>query len=280
MTSEADTTIYEAILAAKKAGRPVVLATVIRERGSVPRRAGAKMLVYPGGNILGTIGGGEVEARIIAEARGLLPDGKPKVVDYQLIDPASGDPGVCGGEMEFFLEPIMPEPTVLVIGCGHVGQAVADLAYWLGFRVVVTDDRPELCTPEVIPHAHEYIPAPGVEITKAFAIHSQTYIAAVTRGAPEDAKALPPLLDSDAAYIGVIGSKRRWATTVEELRALGVGEERLARVHAPIGLEIEAETPREIAVSILAEIIAVRNGGTGEPMKWGGAVKNTDRPTK
>jgi xanthine dehydrogenase accessory factor len=272
MQEEGDRTIYEAILAAQKAGQPVVLATIIRERGSVPRHAGSKMLVYPDGRILGTIGGGEVEARIIAEALELLPNGSPRVVEYKLVDPATGDPGVCGGEMEFFLEPILPEPTVLVIGCGHVGQAVADLAHWLGFRVVATDDRAELCTPEAIPHADEYLPVPGTEIAKAFAIHSQTYIAAVTRGVPEDTQALPALLDSDAAYVGVIGSKRRWATTVEELREMGVDEAKLKRVHAPIGLEIEAETPREIAVSILAEIIAVRNGGTGKPMKWDGAA--------
>jgi xanthine dehydrogenase accessory factor len=273
MTGEGDKVIYEAILEAKEAGRPIVLATVIRERGSVPRHAGAKMLVYPDGRILGTIGGGEVESRVIADALELLPDGQPKVVEYKLVDPATGDPGVCGGEMEFFLEPILPEPTILVIGCGHVGQAVADLAHWLGFRVVVTDDRAELCTPEVIPHADEYVPVPSAEITKAFKLHSQTYIAAVTRGVPEDTKALPALLDSDAAYIGVIGSRRRWATTVKELREMGVDDEKLKRVHAPIGLEIEAETPREIAVSILAEIIAVRNGGIGEMMKWGGAVE-------
>jgi xanthine dehydrogenase accessory factor len=271
MSKEGDKSIYEAILEAKRSGQTIILATVIRERGSVPRHAGAKMLVYPDGRILGTIGGGEVESRVIAEALELLPDGSPRVVEYKLVDPATGDPGVCGGEMEFFLEPILPEPTVLVIGCGHVGQAVADLAHWLGFRVVVTDDRPELCTPEIIPHADEYLPVPGAEIAKAFAIHSQTYIAAVTRGVPEDTQALPALVDSPAAYIGVIGSRRRWATTVEELRAMGVDEAKLKRVHAPIGLEIEAETPREIAVSILAEIIAVRNGGTGEPMKWEGA---------
>jgi xanthine dehydrogenase accessory factor len=271
MSKEGDKSIYEAILEAKRSGQTIILATVIRERGSVPRHAGAKMLVYPDGRILGTIGGGEVESRIIADSLTLLPDGSPRVVEYKLVDPATGDPGVCGGEMEFFLEPILPEPTVLVIGCGHVGQAVADLAHWLGFRVVVTDDRPELCTPEIIPHADEYLPVPGAEIAKAFAIHSQTYIAAVTRGVPEDTQALPALVDSPAAYIGVIGSRRRWATTVEELRAMGVDEAKLKRVHAPIGLEIEAETPREIAVSILAEIIAVRNGGTGEPMKWEGA---------
>jgi xanthine dehydrogenase accessory factor len=177
---------------------------------------------------------------------------------------------VCGGQVDIFMEPIMPDPTVLVIGCGHVGQAVADLAHWLGFYVIVSDDRADLCNSDVIPHADEYVVVPPAEVANAAPIHRRTYVAAVTRGVPLDVQMVPALLDTPAPYIGVIGSRRRWATTVKQLKEQGVPEDDLARIHAPIGLELNAETPREIAVSIMAEIIGQMRGGSGEAMKWMG----------
>lgn len=263
------------MLAAKRRGEPVVLATIVRDQGSVPRHAGTKMLVHPDGAITGTIGGGEMESRVIAEALALFESGQPVITHYELAEPSRGDPGVCGGQVDVFLEPIMPDPTVLVIGCGHVGQAVAELADWLGFYVIATDDRADLCNPGVVPHADEHVVAPPAEIASRAAIHSRTYIAAVTRGVPLDVAMLPALLETHAPYIGVMGSRRRWATAAEQLRAQGVDEATLARVHAPIGLELHAETPREIAVSIMAEILARHHGADAEPMKWLGAPENT-----
>lgn len=267
----ADREIFEALVAAKRAGEPVALATITRDRGSVPRRAGTKMLVYPDGSSEGTIGGGELESRVIAAALEALANGKPANLHYDLSEPERGDPGVCGGEVDVFLEPIMPDPTVLVIGCGHVGQALAELAHWLGFRVVATDDRADLCTSEAVPHADELICTPPAEIAEAVPIHRRTYIAAVTRGVPFDVAMLPALLATPAPYIGVMGSRRRWATAAKQLREGGVGEADLARIHAPIGFELKAETPREIAVSIMAEVLAHHYGASGEPMKWMGA---------
>lgn len=263
------------MLAAKRRGEPVVLATIVRDQGSVPRHAGTKMLVHLDGAITGTIGGGEMESRVIAEALALFESGQPVITHYELAEPSRGDPGVCGGQVDVFLEPIMPDPTVLVIGCGHVGQAVAELADWLGFYVIATDDRADLCNPGVVPHADEHVVAPPAEIASRAAIHSRTYIAAVTRGVPLDVAMLPALLETHAPYIGVMGSRRRWATAAEQLRAQGVDEATLARVHAPIGLELHAETPREIAVSIMAEILARHHGADAEPMKWLGAPENT-----
>ncbi len=272
-----DTLVFEALLEARRNGQGVVLATVIRDKGAVPRHAGAKMLVYPDGNIVGTIGGGEMESRVIAEVPALLESGTPTILHYELIDPARGDPGVCGGQVDIFMEPILPEPTVLVVGCGHVGQAVADLAHWLGFRVIVSDDREELCNPEVIPHADEYLVLPPAELAAKANIHARTYIAAVTRGTPFDVAVLPGLLETSSPYIGVIGSRRRWATAVEQLKEQGIDEDALRRVYAPIGLELNAETPREIAVSILAEIVSKYRGGTGEPMKWLGSPEESEQ---
>lgn len=272
-----DIDLYRELVEAKRTGRSVLLATVVRTAGSVPRHAGSKMLVDANGAILaGTVGGGEMENRVLERASEVIAGEQPEMLHYDLVDPADGDPGVCGGQMDIFMEPIMPDPTVLVIGCGHVGQALADLAKWVGFRVIVSDDRADLCSPENIPDADAYLVCAPAEIVEQATIHAQTYVASVTRGVPFDVAMLPMLLKTEAPYIGVMGSRRRWATTVQELKVQGIPEETLMRIHAPIGLELEAETPREIAVSIIAEIIARQKQGTGEAMKWPGAVQATD----
>lgn len=258
--------IYEALARLEAEGKAGVLCTLIRSRGSTPRHTGSKMLVYPDGTIVGSIGGGELENRVIREALEALRQGTPRLLEYNMVEPARGDPGVCGGQLEVFVEPILPKPTLLVIGGGHVGKAVVHLGSWLGFRVVLSDDRPEFCNPQAVPGAQEYLLLPMAEIPRKMEITPWTYIVLTTRGVAIDVPGLPPLLDSPAAYIGVIGSRRRWATTCKQLLAQGVPQEKLDRVHSPIGLEIQAETPEEIAVSIMAEIIMIRQGGSGEVM--------------
>ena len=165
------------------------------------------------------------------------------------------------------MEPILPAPTLVVIGAGHVGKAVVHLAKWLGFRVVASDDRTEFCTPESTPGADEYLPVEMGKLAESLKITNRTYLVVTSRGSNVDALGLPSLLASQAAYIGVIGSKRRWATTVKALKEKGVTDELIAKVHSPIGLELQAETPEEIAVSIMAEVLMVRDKGTGAQMK-------------
>jgi xanthine dehydrogenase accessory factor len=165
-----------------------------------------------------------------------------------------------------YVEPIQPKPTLVVIGVGHVGKAVAHLAHWLGFWVVVNDDRPEFCTPQSIPDADEYIPGTMADLAKRMEITPWTYLVLTTRGVNVDVEGLPALIDTPAGYIGVIGSQRRWATARKQMQEKGVSLEKLARVRSPIGLELNAETPEEIAVSILAEIIMLRQGGDGRVM--------------
>lgn len=251
--------IYESILQAQRSGRPAALATVIRARGSVPRRETSKMLVYADGRSIGTVGGGELENRTIEEAKEVICTGAARIITHLLVDPARGDAGVCGGEVEVFIEPLLPPPTLVILGAGHVGRALAHLAKWLGYRVIVTDDRADLCTPEFIPDADEFVVGPTAEALGKILIDHRTCIASVTRGYQYEIDALPILLQTPASYIGVIGSKRRWAMTVKELKARGITDQELARVHAPIGLEIGAETPEEIAVSIMAEIISLQH---------------------
>lgn len=238
---------------------PCVLCTVIRTSGSVPRHAGAKMLVGADGTMLaGTVGGGEMESRVIEQAKRALSDGKARLQSYQLANPQAGDPGVCGGEVEVFIEPLLTSPTLVIFGAGHVGRALTHLAKWSGFHVIVADDRAELCNPTACPGADEYLPGPMRETLGRLSHNPQTYVAMVTRGYPLDVEMLPLLLQTSVRYIGVIGSQRRWLTAAKALREKGIGEVDLARIHAPIGLEIDAETPEEIAISIMAEITQAR----------------------
>ncbi len=248
-------------------GKAVTLCTVVESKGSTPRHQGSKMLVFPDGRILGTVGGGEIENRVIAEALDALKTGKTRIIRYEMVDPAKGDAGVCGGQVEVYVEPYLPAPLVLIVGGGHVGKAVAHVAKWLGFRVVVSDDRAELCTPEITPDADQFLVCEMAEIPQKLEIDNQTYIILTTRGMVVDVPGLAPLLDTKAAFIGVIGSQRRWMMTRKELIAQGVAEEKLDRVHSPVGLELNAETPEEIAISIMAEVIMLRNAGSGKSMK-------------
>ena len=225
------------------------------------------MLVYSNGNFIGTVGGGDLEHRVLDEAWMAISDGKPRLLSYNMSDPSRGDPGVCGGQVEVFVEPILPAPMIVVIGGGHVGKAVVHLAKWLGFRVAVSDDRAEFCTPEAVPGADAYYAIPMEKLTEQLKITRQTYLVVTSRGSNVDAEGLPSLLDSSAAYIGVIGSKRRWATTVKALKEKGVSDEKIEHVHSPMGLELNAETPEEIAVSILAEIMMLKDKGSGKSMK-------------
>ena len=260
-------TIYQALAEIEKNNETAALCTVVASQGSTPRHVGSKMLVYPDGRFIGTIGGGDMEHRALDEAMIAMVEGQAQTIKYSMVDPSRGDVGVCGGTVEVFVEPILPAPLVVVVGAGHVGRAVVHLAKWLGFRVAVSDDRAEFCTPEATPGADAYYPVPMEKLTESFKVNRRTFFVLTTRGSNVDSLGLPSLLESPAAYIGVIGSKRRWATTVKALKEKGVDAEKIARVHSPMGLELNAETPEEIAVSIMAEILMLRDKGTGKMMK-------------
>jgi xanthine dehydrogenase accessory factor len=259
--------IYQALAELEKNNGSAALCTVTSSEGSTPRHVGSKMLVYPDGKFIGTVGGGELENRVIKAALESIQGESAKTLSYNMADPSRGDPGVCGGQVEVFVEPILPVPLLVVIGAGHVGKAVVHLAKWLGFRVAVCDDRAEFCTPESTPEADAYYPVTMDKLPKHINIDKRTVLILTTRGSSFDAAGLAPLLDSPAAYIGVIGSRRRWATTAKALKEKGVSEEKIAKVHSPIGLELQAETPEEIAVSIMAEVMMIKDQGTGQSMR-------------
>jgi xanthine dehydrogenase accessory factor len=263
--------VYEALLKAHHDGITAALATVVETTGSMPRHAGSKMLIYADGSIVGTVGGGAMEARVIQAALATLQDGQTRIETYTLNSLEAGDPGICGGTARIFIEPTGTTPTLLIIGGGHVGKATAELGKWMGYRVVLTDDRPEFANAAYVSGLDAYIVCKPAEIPTQIPINQHTYIAAVTRGLPVDVSLLPALLQTDAPYIGLIGSRRRWAITMKALQEqAGLTDEQIRRIRAPIGLELDAESPREIALSILAEITMLRRGGTGKPMQWYG----------
>ncbi len=247
--------ILAELTAALEEQRPVTLATIVATERSVPRRAGTKMLVYADGSTMGTVGGGEMEAKVIAAARDALRKRKPATVDYELVNPSAGDPGICGGALTVYLEPYMSPHTVYVIGCGHVGVTVIDLAHWLGYRTVAIDDRPDLVSEEALPNADVRFAGTVTEALAAHPVPEDASIIVVTRSPEVDVKTLPELLETPAGYIGVMGSRKRWAATRDQLIDAGVDPQKLEQLHVPIGIEIKAETLEEIAVSILSEVI-------------------------
>jgi len=240
---------------------PVAMATVVDTDRSVPRRAGSKMLIYRDRSISGSVGGGEMESRVVDQSLEAMTDGTPRRLCYDLVDPSTGDPGVCGGTVEIYIEPYMPKPTVFVVGAGHVGQAVVELGCWLGLSVVVWDDRSDLINSIKLPTGVDSsqvitVDGPLADAIAANPIDEYTSVVMVTRNVALDVEILPHILGTPAPYVGLMGSKRRWDTTRTKLADLGYDDVVLDRITAPIGIEIHAETPQEIAVSILSQVIA------------------------
>lgn len=244
-------------------GKSGALCTVVKTKGSTPRKEGSKMLVYPDGSIVGTVGGGEVEGRVITRAQEITQSGKPEILSFDLVDPGEGDPGVCGGVLDVFIEPLQVPLQLIIVGGGHVGREVVRLAHWLGYRVILHDDREEFCTPESAPEADRYLVGDIQRLPEEVDLDSRSVVVMATRNMGIDTQGLPGILEHHPAYVGVIGSRRRWKLTREALLEDGISEELVDQVHAPIGLDLNAETPEEIALSIMAEVVMFQQGGKG-----------------
>ena len=242
-----------------KNGIPVCLCIVIETTGSVPRKAGTKMLVFSDGGSLGTVGGGGVETLSTEAALLALKDGQTRLVHYSLDDSGSSSVGICGGTMTVYIEPQVSLPLLLIVGAGHVGKAVARAAAPLGFRVVLTDDRMEALDPAEYPAKVSFVSSRMSDLPKVLEFSKNTFVVDVTRGSDVDIEGLPAILEQEFAYLGIIGSLKRWAHTRQGLLDRGVSPEQLKRIKSPIGMDIKGETPEEIAISILAEVIAFRH---------------------
>jgi xanthine dehydrogenase accessory factor len=253
------TDIYQEIVRVKEKGEEAALVTIVSATGSTPREEGTKMLVKPDGSILGTIGGGNLEAQVIEEAIKVIKQGKPKRLHMSLTAKEAEEAGmICGGDLEVFIEPILTPSTLYIFGGGHVSLPLAKMGKLLGFKIAVIDDRVEFASTDRFPEADILL---AEEFTSSFPklkIDKSSYIVIVTRGHQHDELVLEWAVGTPAKYIGMIGSQTKVKTIFSHLLAKGVSKEKLDRVHSPIGLAIGAQTPEEIAVSILAEIIKVR----------------------
>jgi len=253
--------VFAAVADALERGEPAALVTIVSTTGSTPQRVGAKMLVFADGRIVGTIGGGCYENDAFWKAREAIGQRRPQLVHYELSDDFAQETGlICGGQMDVYIEPIEPSPELYVIGAGHVGYHLARLAHEISFRVHVVDDREKFASRERFPHAAEVLVEDIPTWIGRTNLPPHVYVVIVTRGHTNDLDALRALAPKDLRYLGLIGSRAKVARIYDALTEEGTPAEFLKRVHAPIGLDIGAVTPQEIAVSILAELIAVKHG--------------------
>ena len=251
--------LYEEIVKLRQAGRRGAVATIVNVHGSIPSFKTAKMLVRDDGSIFGTIGGGCVEAEVWQAAREVMESEKPRTLTFNLNQDPKYDTGlVCGGTLDIFVEPILPPASLYIFGAGHVSVNLYRVAKSTGFDVTVADDRETYANRERFPDAKEVIAEDFERVMARLAPNESSYIVIVTRGHRDDMRVLRWAVQTPARYIGMIGSKRKTITIFRELTKAGIAPVLLERVHAPVGLDIGAVTPEEIAVAIVAELIAVR----------------------
>jgi len=250
--------VYQELVEVMSRGEPAVLATVVFSRGSAPREAGAKMIIKKDGTAIGSVGGGGVEHQVQKKASEVMASGEPQIVHFDLSGSGRDAAMICGGQMDVFLEPILSQETLYLFGAGHISQSTAGMAKRLGFRVVVIDPRPEYTNTDRFPEADSLF---AEDYNSAFAklnVDGGSYIIIYTTGHVFDEECLEFAVGTRAKYIGMIGSKKKVKDVKERLLQKGVPAEQLDRIYAPIGIKIGAETPEEIALSILAEIIKVK----------------------
>jgi len=263
--------IYEEIVQLRRAGRRGAVATIVNVRGSIPSFKTAKMLVRDDGSIAGTIGGGFVEAEVWQAAREVMESEKPRTLTFDLNQDPRYDTGlVCGGTLEIFIEPVLPPAELYIFGAGHVAASLYKVARIAGFDITVVDDREVYASRERFPEAQEVIAEDFDKVTSRLQPSESSYIVIVTRGHRDDMRVLRWAVQTPARYIGMIGSKRKTITIFKELQKEGLAPELFDRVHAPVGLDIGAITPEEIAVAITAELIAKRRNVERElpHMSW------------
>jgi len=251
--------IYEEIVKLRRSGRKGAVATIVNVHGSIPSYKTAKMLVRDDGSIYGTIGGGCVEADVWQAARQVMEQEKPRTLTFNLNQDPKFDTGlVCGGTLDIFIEPVLPAADLYIFGAGHVAASLYRSAQNAGFDCTIVDDRDLYANRDRFPEAREIL-AEDFDLAMAKLSPSESsYIVIVTRGHRDDMRVLRWAVQTPARYVGMIGSRRKTIAIFRELQKESLSAELFDRVHAPIGLDIGAVTPEEIAISITAELIAVR----------------------
>ena len=251
--------VFSEIVKLRNAGRKGALATIIQVQGSIPSYECSKILIRDDGSIVGTVGGGCVEADVWSVAQDVMREEKPRRLHFNLNANPEYDTGlVCGGSLDIFIEPILATPTLYLFGGGHVSLSVSKVAGLAGFDIVVCDDRHAFANSERFPSAVATHSGDWEDFFAKIATNDLSYILIATRGHKGDLDCLRWAVSTHARYVGMVGSKRKLAEFFRVLAGEGVRAERLEQVHSPVGLDIGALTPEEIAVSIVAELIAVR----------------------
>lgn len=252
--------LYEEMVRLARRGEPFALATVVAHGGSSPRKAGTKMLVRSDGSTLGSVGGGRVEQETVSAARDALADSEPRTLGFTLTEEYGY---ACGGSMTLFVEPQGKRPLLVMFGAGHVGRAVTALAHGCGFRVVVVDERPDWAVPALLPGSDEVLCLPMGEVFSKLHLDSESYVVIATPGHVHDFAAVRGCLSTEAGFIGLLGSRRKKETLLKALKEEGFSDSQRERIVTPVGLSIGAQTPEEIAVSIVGQLIS-RCSGTEE----------------
>jgi len=251
--------LFDEIVRLRRDGQKCALATIVQVNGSIPSYESAKLLVREDGSIVGTVGGGCVEAEVWNAAREVIETEKPKHLTFSLGQDAAYDNGlICGGQLNVFVEPIIPQPHALIFGAGHVSKSLAQVSQIAGFRVSVIDDREQFANRERFPDAEEVFADEYESVFPKLRVNANSFLIIVTRGHRDDMRVLRWAVSTPAKYIAMIGSKRKTIAIVKELEQEGFSRDLFMRIHAPMGLEIGAITPEEIAVSVVAEMIAAR----------------------
>jgi xanthine dehydrogenase accessory factor len=251
--------IYDEVVRLRRLGQKCALATIVQVNGSIPSYESAKLLVREDGSMIGTIGGGCVEAEVWNAAREVMQQERPRQMNFSLGQDAAYDNGlICGGQLSVFVEPVIPQPRLFVFGAGHISKSISKVATMAGFASVIVDNREAFANRDRFPEADEIHAEEYEEVFPKLIIRDTSYIVIVTRGHRDDMRVLRRAVETNAKYIAMIGSKRKVIGVVKELEKEGIARAAFERVFAPMGLDIGAITPEEIAISIVAEMIAMR----------------------
>ncbi|MBI1898081.1 MAG: XdhC family protein [Acidobacteria bacterium] len=264
--------LFEELLRLRRKGRKCALATIVQVNGSIPSYESAKLLVREDGSMVGTIGGGCVEAEVWTAAREVIESEKPRHLTFNLGQDAAYDNGlICGGQLNVFIEPVLPQPHAIIFGAGHISKSLCKVAGLAGFATTIVDDREMFANRERFPDAGEIFADEYERVFEKLEVNESSYLIIVTRGHRDDMRVLKWAVGTPARYLAMIGSKRKVISVIKELEKEGIPREQFQRIFAPMGLEIGATTPEEIAVSVVAEMIAVRRNA---PSGWRNVSKS------
>ena len=252
--------LFESILHLQKAGQSAALVIITKTQGSTPRKPGAKMIVLRDGKTIGTMGGGDLEKRVIEEAVEAITQGEPRLASFTLDIEKGKLDMMCGGELDVYIEPILPKTKLVIFGAGHITRVLAPLMQMAGFQVSVVDDSPDLLQKEKFPEIEDLRLTDMEEFAKNLPSDPCAYLVTLSRGFSKDEAILCQLIQKNFKFIGMIGSMRKIMTMKKNLQNRGIPKEAFNKLQAPIGLDIGAETPEEIAISIAAEMIAAKKG--------------------